>query len=111
MIDKTRRKELQDAYGERKAAAGVFAVRGPGLVWTSTSRDLAKAQNRVWFSLRQGGHINRETQALWNAQGEAAFAFEILEEVATDNPEMVGLLLKEREAMWREELGARRLEG
>jgi hypothetical protein len=111
MIDKTRRKELVEAYAERKPAPGVFAVRGPGQVWTATSRDLAKAQNGIWFSLRQDGYINREMQALWNAHGEAAFSFEILEEIATDNPEMIGLLLKEHEAMWRAELGARKLHG
>ena len=110
-MDKARRKELQEAYGQRKAPPGVFAVRGAGQVWTATSRDLPQAQNRVWFSLRQGAFINRELQTLWNAQGEASFTFEILEEIPTDNAAMIGLLLKEREADWRAELGARKLEG
>ena len=111
MIDKARRKELTREYGVRKQTPGVFAVRAPGHVWISTTRNLATAQNGVWFSLRQGSHINRELQAAWNARGEAAFSFEILEEIADDNPELVGLLLKERDAQWRAELGAKKLQG
>ncbi|MBS0281746.1 MAG: GIY-YIG nuclease family protein, partial [Proteobacteria bacterium] len=35
--------------------------------------------------------------------------FEILEVVEDDNPEMIGLLLKEREAHWRAQEGAAKL--
>ena len=95
-MDKTRRKEMVREYTERKQVPGVFAVRGPGHVWTSTTRNLATAQNGIWFSLRQDGYINREMQALWNAHSEAAFSFEVLEEVVSDNLEIIGLLLKEQ---------------
>jgi hypothetical protein len=32
----------------------------------------------------------------------------VLEEVADDNPQLIGLLLKERDAAWREKPGAAR---
>jgi hypothetical protein len=35
------------------------------------------------------------------------FCYEVLEEVKDDNPLIIGDLLKEREAAWRQELGAK----
>jgi hypothetical protein len=111
MVDNARRKELVREYAERKQAPGVFAVRAGGAVWTGVSRNLATAQNGIWFGLRMGTYVNKAAQAAWNAQGEAAFSFEVLEEIADDNPQMIGLLLREREAHWRERLGARKIAG
>ena len=56
-----------------------------------------------------GSFPGMSLQEAWNMHGETAFAFEILEEIRDENEEMIPLLLKEREALWRKELGARAL--
>src|SRR5689334_192167 len=100
----SRKKELVREYRERKVRPGIFAVRcsAAGKVWIGASRDLDSQQNGIWFQLRMGNHMNRELQQVWNRQGIDDFQFEILEIIEDENPEMIGLLLKEREAHWRE---------
>lgn len=110
-MDNKRKKELAREYAERKQVAGVFAVRCGDAAWVGTSRNLTSAKTGLWFQLRQNGYINKAMQALWNAHGEAGFVFDVLEEITDDNPEMIALLLKEREAAWRGELNARGLAG
>ncbi|MEP6830516.1 MAG: GIY-YIG nuclease family protein [Rhizomicrobium sp.] len=107
------KKELVREYKERKTRSGIFAVRcvPDGASWTGTSRDLDSQQNGIWFQLRMGNHMNKALQQAWNTHGADAFRFEILETVEDDNAEMIGLLLKEREALWREQSGAAKLFG
>ena len=105
------KKDLVREYKERKTRAGVFGVRclPDQALWIGTSRDLDAQQNGIWFQLRMGNHMNRALQQAWNNHGADAFRFEILEIVEDENAEMIGLLLKEREALWREQTGAARL--
>ena len=110
-MDKARRKEIARNYKERAPLQGIFAVRGGGRVWVSASRHLDTQQNGLWFQLRQGGLPNAELQAVWKAEGEAAFTFEILEEVTDENPLLIASLLKEREKHWRIKLGADKVLG
>jgi len=112
-MEKTRRKEIALNYKERTPPQGVFAVRcaADSRVWVSASRHLDTQQNGLWFQLRQGGLPNAELQAVWKALGEAAFTFEVLEEVTDENPLLVGSLLKEREVHWRDKLGAGKVFG
>jgi len=107
-MDKGRRKELVREFKEQKARPGIFAVRcaASGQVWVGKVANLEKKQSGLWFQLQTGGFPNKEMQAAWNAHGEAAFAFEILEEIDDQNALMVPVLLKEREAHWRKELNA-----
>ena len=107
----THRKDLVREYKERKTRPGIFAIRcaPEGASWTGASRDLDSQQNGIWFQLRMGNHMNKALQQAWNKHGAAAFQFEILEAVEDDNVEMIGLLLKEREALWREQSGAAKL--
>ena len=107
----SRRKDLVREYRERKVRPGIFAVCCAilGKRWVGVSRDLDSQQNGIWFQLRMGNHMNRDLQSSWNSQGADAFQFEILEIVEDENPEMVGLLLKEREAQWREMTGGAKL--
>ena len=67
----------------------------------------------TWFGLRQGGHPNPALKAAWAAHGEEAFAFDVLEEVDTDELGPVGRdsLLKARTAHWREALRATKIVG
>jgi hypothetical protein len=112
-MDNARKKEIAREYRERPLQAGVFAVvcRQTGQRWISSTRNLDKQQNSVWFQLRMGNHMNKPLQAAWNVHGEAGFAYEIVEEVKDDNALLIDTLLKERDAHWRKELGAEKLVG
>ena len=112
-MDKARRKEIARGYKERTPRQGVFAVRcgADGRVWVSASRRLDTQQTSLWFQLRLGGLPNAELQAAWKAAGEAAFTFEVLEEVTDENPLLIASLLKEREKHWRAKLGADKVLG
>jgi len=100
------KKELLRKYKETPQRAGVFAVHCDETCWTGFTRNLDKQQNSLWFQLRMGKYPNPQLQKAWNDNGEAAFHYEVLEEVKDDNPLIIGDLLKEREAAWRQELGA-----
>ena len=112
-MDKARRKEIIRSHKDYSPPQGIFAVHcsADGSVWVSASRNLEKQQNQIWFGLRQGGLPNARLQAAWNKHGEAAFSFEILEEVKDDNAQLIPSLLKEREQHWRAALGASRVFG
>ncbi|BAM92210.1 hypothetical protein S58_62360 [Bradyrhizobium oligotrophicum S58] len=75
------RKAAVAAYKERKTPAGIFAVTcaATGERWIGCAPDLDKIQNRLWFTLRQGGHRRGGLQAAWTAHGADAFSLEVLE--------------------------------
>jgi hypothetical protein len=112
-MDNARKKEIAREYRERPQQTGIVAVvcKPTGQRWISATRNLDKQKNGVWFQLRMGNHMNKPLQAAWNEHGEAAFAYEIVEEVKDENPLIIGELLKERDAHWRKELGAEKLTG
>ncbi|HEY1707636.1 MAG TPA: GIY-YIG nuclease family protein [Rhizomicrobium sp.] len=105
-MENARKKDLIREYKERKAQPGIYAIRSGDAVWVGISNNLDKQQNSVWFQLRMNGHMNKAMQAAWNAHGEAAFTYEVLEEIEDDNPQMIALLLKDRDAHWRQQLDA-----
>lgn len=103
------RKAAVAAYKERKVAAGIYAIRcvPSGACWVGRAPNLEKVQNRVWFTLRHGGHTHRDLQAAWQTHGSDAFTFEIVERI--DDEEAAYLrerILKERLAHWAAELKA-----
>lgn len=95
------------AYREQKALAGVYAVRcaASGQVWVGQAPNIDKIQNRLWFSLRQGSPFHADVQAAWNAHGEDAMSFEILELIDEDTALGRSNALKDRLAHWRDRLG------
>ena len=98
------RKAALAAYKKRKSAAGIYAVRcaATGEAWIGQTLNLETVQNRIWFSLRTGGHPNRELQGAWAAHGADAFAFEPLEQLKEEELAYVrDALLKERFIHWR----------
>jgi hypothetical protein len=107
------RKAAVAAYKERKATPGVFAVRclPTGAVWIGESPNIDTHENRLWFTLRQNAHMNRDLQAAWAAHGPDAFSFEVLERLeAEDVAYVLRALLKERSAAWLGQMeGARRI--
>ncbi|MFG1421643.1 GIY-YIG nuclease family protein [Roseixanthobacter liquoris] len=103
------RKAAVAAYRERKRVAGIYAVRcaSTGECWLGRAPDLSTIENRIWFSLRQGGGSNRTLQAAWQAHGSAAFTFHEIERLdPEDNAYVRDALLKERLDHWRATLGA-----
>ncbi|HEY3443358.1 MAG TPA: GIY-YIG nuclease family protein [Paludibaculum sp.] len=103
-----RRKAIQD-YKSRKTPRGIFCARvgTSGPAWVGSSPNLDAAQNGLWFQLRLGSHRNRPLQEEWNRWGEAAFSFEILEQLDDDICALgVNDLLKERRVHWLARLNA-----
>ena len=104
------RREAIRKYKEQKIPCGAFSVRctATGQVWVGSARNLEAVRNRFWFCLRNGGHPDRALQAEWNAHGEPAFQFEVLETLADDvSPFAIADLLEEKQAHWVARLGAR----
>ncbi|MGJ5178723.1 GIY-YIG nuclease family protein [Bradyrhizobium oligotrophicum] len=97
------RKAAVAAYKERKTPAGIFAVTcaATGERWIGCAPDLDKIQNRLWFTLRQGGHRRGGLQAAWTTHGPDVFSLEIIE---TFDQEALAYLrdraFAERQAHW-----------
>jgi len=108
MESKAERREAARQFKERKVTAGAYAVRSAtGAGWVGVTRNLDAARNACWFSLRMNGHRVPSLQAAWNAEGEAAFRFEVLQELDEDtHPMAVADLLKALKAEWLARLGA-----
>ena len=108
-MDRTERKAAVSAYKERKAVAGVYAIRctATGQQWVGTAPDLSTIWTRRAFALRQGIETNRALQSAWNLHGPESFAFRVLEEIDLEHlPYGRERALKERVAHWRQVLGA-----
>ncbi len=104
------RKEAIAEYKNRKIPRGTFVVRigDNGTTWVDSTPDLYAAKNGILAALRMGVHRNPELQAEWNAHGEAAFRYEVLEQLEDDLAPMVWRdLLKDKRKQWLERLGAR----
>jgi hypothetical protein len=102
------RKAAIAAYKKHKSVAGIFAVRceGSGQVWIGQTLNLETVQNRIWFSLRAGGHSNADLQNAWSAHGGQDFSFEQLERLKDEELAYVrDKLLREREVHWLAALG------
>jgi hypothetical protein len=102
------RKAAIAAYKKRSSIAGIFAVRcaGSGQVWIGQTLNLETVQNRIWFSLRAGGHANADLQKAWSAHGAKDFSFEQLERLKDEELAYVrDKLLREREIYWCAALG------
>lgn len=112
MPSKETRKEAIRQYKERKPLLGAFAVRcaATGRVWVGSSRNLDATRNGTWFGLRSGSFYDKSLQEEWNAQGEAAFQYEVLDKLDEDmHPLEVPDRLKEMRTLWIARLSARGL--
>jgi hypothetical protein len=103
------RKAAIAAYKERKTAVGIYVVRceATGEAWVGQALDLEKVPNRIWFTLRQGGHLCRALQTAWNAHGAAGLIFAECERLDEDETGYIrDALLKERLLHWQSKLRA-----
>jgi hypothetical protein len=103
------RKEAIAEYKNRKTPRGTFVVRfaAEGPAWVDSTPDLHAAQNGLLYMLRNGMHTNEGLQAEWNARGESAFRYEVLEKLDDDLAPMAWRdLLKDKKKEWVARLGA-----
>jgi len=89
MASKEEIKQLKREYQEAPKEAGIFRITNTanGKIYLGSSLNLHGPLNKHRFVLSIGSHINRAMQADWLVHGEAAFVFEIVEQVKpSDNP-------------------------
>lgn len=82
--EKVDRRALKREYKETYRPMGVFQVRNTtnGRLMIDSSVNLPAIFNRLRLQLRTGGYLmHQELQSDWDALGEEAFAFEVLEEL------------------------------
>jgi hypothetical protein len=107
-MDRSERKAAVSAYKERKAVAGVYAIRcaAADAQWVGAAPDLSTIWTRRSFALRQGIEPNQTLQSAWNLHGPESFTFRSLEEIDLDELTYGReRTLKERIAHWRGVLG------
>ena len=100
------RKEALAAYRETKPEAGIYAVHAGGQTWVGAAPRLEAVENRLRFTLQQGGHPNNPFQS---AAGDG-YRLEVLEVLDPETPALSrDRLLKERLAHWLGQTGGRAL--
>jgi hypothetical protein len=102
------RREAAKEFRARKVPKGIFAIRCriTGAVWVDSSRNLEAARNGAWFQLRGGLHRDKRLQEEWNARGEEAFDFEVLETLDHDlSPVGIPDILRDKKRKWATEVG------
>ncbi|SDX72428.1 GIY-YIG nuclease family protein [Paenibacillus sp. CF384] len=79
-----RRKELQNEYGMKQRAMGVFQIINDrnGKRYIASSPTLDSAWTRQKFSLDMNGHMNTALQEEYRAQAGADFRYEVLEQLS-----------------------------
>ena len=111
-MDKSARKAAAAAYKERRANAGIYALRclADDRVWVGQAQNIVAQRNQVDFSLANGGFLNRDLCAAVQNHGAAAFSFEVLETLAEPDEGLDAYTrrqwLIERGRFWRRTLQA-----
>lgn len=105
---KAHRRELIREYKRTPKEMGVYAIRNKtnGKCFIGANRDLRARINRHIMCLKTGSETIRELQADWNALGEDAFEFEVLDLLEpSDKPGYdPGEDLEVLESLWLEKL-------
>ena len=99
-------------FKEKKPSIGVYAIRSSVSmhVWVGTSRNLEAMKNSCWFQLRNKLHREKSLQEKWDAQGETAFEYEILDRLDEDVQALnVDDQLKSKKQNWVVRLNAQQL--
>jgi hypothetical protein len=109
VMDRHQKKAVVAAYRERKTVAGIYAVvcRPSEQRWIGRALDLSTVQNRLWFTLRQGGYPYPTLQAAWNRHGPDAFSLEVVERFEHETMAYGrDALLRDRLSHWCSTFGA-----
>lgn len=108
MIATERKKDLILSYKERPIVAGIYQIKNTvnGSFLLGSRLNLDGVWNKHQFMLSVGSHRNKQMQQDWRKYGEAAFVFEILEEVKTNEkrPFQIEEELSLLEEIWIEKL-------
>lgn len=106
------RKEAIRTFKELKPSVGIYALRctSTGHAWVGMSRNLDASKNSSWFQLRNRLHQDKSLQLEWDAYGEAAFKYEMLDRIEEDvHPLELHDRLKLKRSDWVARLGAQQL--
>jgi hypothetical protein len=78
-----RRKEITNAYKNRKLHGGVYIINNTvnGKYLIDHVANLQSAQNRFQFAITTGSTLHPKLQKDWKELGAQAFTFEVLEEL------------------------------
>lgn len=103
------RRLLKERYKQMKPEMGLYVIQSKvsGKMLLAAATDLKSAINGSRFKLKGGMHPNRALQAEWNAAGEDAFEFRILDRLEySKDPAKTDYTddLEELRIMWMEKL-------
>lgn len=105
---KDSKKELKKAYQQSEKPMGIYQIRNTlnGKIFLGYAQDLQGIFNSNRFQLKMGGHTNKALQNEWNEFGEAAFAFEVLDQLQPQPGHQANYLseLKELYQLWLDNL-------
>ena len=95
-MDNEWKKQLKQAYGERRPAMGVLEMRclATGERFLIASRDPRATENGLVARFDGGNHPNKRLQALWNEHGRGGFAFALVEKLEYDDAHELQALLE-----------------
>ena len=106
-----RRKDISNAYKERKLRGGVYTITNTvsGKYLIGHAADLASLRNRFQFAVTTGSTVDPRLRADWARSGAAAFTLNVLEEI-DQQPEQSHAEflddLRTLEQLWRTNLDA-----
>jgi len=105
-MDKSKRKELQEAYKQIKTYMGVIQITNMenGKMFIAGYPNLKNKWMTIQAQLEMGRFVNLELQKDWNELGRAAFTFEVLEQKETGDITDVKWELKQLEKLWLRKL-------
>ncbi len=101
-MDKQRRKELQEEYKKMKTYLGVIKLTNTvnRMIFLDGFSNLKNRQFAIEQQLRLGSHPNARLQKDFKEYGKEAFAYEVLEEIATDKVSDVKWEVKQMLKKW-----------
>ncbi len=105
-MEKSRRKELLEAYKQIKTYMGVIQITNQvnGKIYIAAYPNL----KNKWLSLKgqldMGMHVNAQLQKDWKELGPEAFTYEVLQEKEADEVADRRWELKQLEKEWLEKL-------
>lgn len=109
-MDKSKKKELQEAYKNRSVTGGIYCIEcgGNHKKWLKSTTDMEGARNRFEFSARNKGCPEPAMSREFAEYGGESFTFSVVEELKkaeTQSAEEFAQDLRALLEMWREKLG------
>ncbi|TJY42934.1 GIY-YIG nuclease family protein [Cohnella pontilimi] len=85
-MDRSRRKELLEAYKQLKTYMGVIQItnKANGKIYIKSYPDLKNKWMSIQAQLDMGRFVNAELQKDWKDMGADVFVYEVLEQKAVD---------------------------